>query len=277
MPELDAVAAVQTPSTVQSLLAALRALGIRRGDTVIVHSAMSKIGWVCGREMAVVRALLLAVGHTGLLVMPAHSGDNSEPSDWCNPAVPESWHALIRAQMPAYDRRNTPTRCMGRIAECFRTWPCTHRSAHPHVSWCAHGFGARWMLRGHTVARPCFGMRSPLGRMYRRNVKILLLGVGYGNCTALHLAETLYPSSPKMELGAAVRVRGHRQWARWQDVDFDSDRFVQIGEAYEAQGGAVTLGKLGAADCKVLHVRPLVDFGLRWLAAQGDALQTAEG
>ena len=119
-------------------------------------------------------------------------------------------------------------------------------------------------------------MRSPLGRMYRRNVKILLLGVGYGNCTALHLAETLHPGTPKMELGAAVRVQGRRQWVRWQDVDFDSDRFVQIGEAYEAQGGVVTLGKLGAADCKVMQVRPLVDFGLRWLQEHPSTPQTAE-
>jgi aminoglycoside 3-N-acetyltransferase len=264
--EKDTVAAVPAPVTQAMLLEGLRALGIRPGDTLIVHSAMSKIGWVCGKEETVVRALLAAVGCTGTLVMPAHSGDNSEPSDWRDPPVPDSWFAPIRENMPAYNRHLTPTRGMGRVAECFRRMPGTRRSAHPHVSWCARGLGAAWLLRGHTYRKPCFGMRSPLGRLYRRNAKILLLGVGYGNCTALHMAETLYPNTPKMDVGAAVRVRGKRRWVRWQEIDMDSDRFPQIGEAYELSGGEAITGMLGAAECKALRVRPLVDFGVEWLA-----------
>jgi len=268
MAEGDTIALVATPATEESLLYDLRALGIKRGDTLIVHSAMSKIGWVCGREPAVVGALLRAVGRTGLLVMPAHSGDNSEPSDWQNPPVPEGWFAIIREAMPAYDRRVTPTRCMGRIAECFRAWPGTRRSAHPHVSWCARGRGARWLLRGHTFNKPCFGPGSPLGRLYRRNAKVLLLGVGYDNCTALHLAEALYPGTPKIAVGAAVRVRGKRVWRSWQEIDMDSDRFPGIGAAYEAAGGEAVCGKIGAAECKVVRVRGLVDFGVEWLGTE---------
>jgi len=268
MPELDAVSAVSAPVTESGLLSGLAALGIRKGDTLIVHSSMSKIGWVCGRETAVVRALLRAVGRFGMLVMPAHSSDNSEPSDWCNPPVPESWFAAIRETMPAYDRRVTPTRCMGRIAECFRAYPGTRRSAHPHVSWCARGPGARWLLRGHVYGKPCFGMGSPLGRLYRHNAKILLLGVGYDNCTTLHLAESLYAGTPQQSAGAAVKVHSRRRWKTWQDIELNSDRFPALGEAYEQSGGEVVRGTLGAADCKVLRARPLVDFGLRWLTEQ---------
>jgi len=266
MPESETIAAVSAPVTGRQLLEGLRALGIRRGDTVICHSAMSHIGWVCGREETVVTALLRAVGPLGTLVMPAHSGDNSEPSDWGNPPVPESWFAPIRENMPAYHRRHTGTRCMGRIVECFRTWPGTRRSAHPHVSWCAHGPGAAWLLRGHTPGKPCFGPASPLGRLYHRNAKVLLLGVGYDNCTALHLAEALNPGTKEIAVGAAVHRGGRRRWLRWREKEFDSDRFPQLGEAYEQAGGTVVKGKLGAADCRVVCVRPLVDFGVRWLA-----------
>ncbi len=276
MAEKDTIAAVPKPVTGAELLSGLRALGIRRGDTVIVHSAMSKIGWVCGREAAVVGALIAAVGPSGTLVMPAHSGDNSEPSDWGNPPVPKDWFPVIRDTMPAYDRRVTPSRCMGRIAECFRTWPGTRRSAHPHVSWCARGPFARWLLRGHTYGKPCFGAGSPVGRLYRRNAKILLLGVGYDNCTALHMAEALCPRTPLTDAGAAVKTRGGRRWEAWREIEMDSDRFPQIGEAYERGGGEMVTGKLGAADCKVVRVKPLVDFGLAWLnehppEAPGDA------
>ena len=267
VPEKDTITAVATPNTEESLLAGLRALGICPGDTLIVHSSMSRIGWVCGREVAVVRALLRAVGPFGMLVMPAHSGDNSEPSEWQNPPVPEAWYETIRASMPPYDRRGTPSSFMGRIAECFRKWPGTRRSAHPHLSWCARGRGALWLLRGHTVKRPGFGLASPLGRLYRRNAKILLLGVGYDNCTALHMSETLWPGNPKTQVSAAVRTRGGRKWQSWTETELDSDRFPAIGAAYEADGGEVTLGKLGAAECRVLPVRPLVDYGVRWLEA----------
>jgi len=223
--------------------------------------------------VAVVRALIRAVGVTGLLVMPAHSGDNSEPSDWQNPPVPESWFATIRDTMPAYDRHVTPSRMMGRVAECFRTYPGTRRSAHPHVSWCARGLGAAWLLRGHRFSRPCFGMQSPIGRLYRRNAKVLLLGVGYDNCTALHLAEALDPATPKQRVSAAVRVRGKRAWQCWQEIEMDSDRFPQIGAAYELAGGEAVMGKVGNADCKVVRVKPLVNFGLTWLQAHGEAAQ----
>lgn len=265
--EKDTISMTAEPVTRQSLLAGLRALGIRPGDTLIVHSAMSKLGWVCGREATVVQALLDAVGCMGTLVMPAHSGDNSEPSDWSNPPVPESWFAPIRETMPAYRRGVTPTRSMGRVAECFRTWPGTRRSAHPHVSWCAHGPGAAWLLRGHTFSKPCFGPASPLGRLYRRDAKILLIGVGYDNCTSLHMAEALYPDTPKIKVGASVRVRGKSCWRSWKEIELNSDRFPELGRDYEQNGGESLNGKLGAADCKLLPIRPLVDYGVKWLAA----------
>ncbi len=276
MPEKDTIAAVSAPVTENSILADLRAMGVRRGETLIVHSAMSKLGWVCGREATVIRALLRAVGPFGTIVMPAHSGDNSEPSKWSNPPVPESWFAIVRDSMPGFDRRVTATRAIGQVAETFRRYPGTKRSAHPNVSWAMHGPFAAWRLRGHTAGRPCFGMKSPLGRLYRQNARTLLIGVGYGNCTSLHLAEAVSENTPQTTLGAAVKTLGGRKWKTWQDIDFDSDRFPQIGEAYEASGGVVTVGKIGAADCKLLHIAPLVDFGIKWMR-EHPATAEAEG
>ncbi len=266
MPEQDAIALSSAPVTEESILRDLRALGVQRGDTLIVHTAMSKLGWVCGREPAIVRALLRAVGPFGLLVVPTHSGDNSEPSHWQHPPVPENWFAPVRENMPAYDRRVTPSRGVGRIPECVRTYPGARRSAHPHVSWAAKGWMAAWVLRGHTWRKPCFGMASPLGRFYRRGAKTLLLGVGYDNCTSLHLAEALCPATARKTSGAAVREHGVRRWVSWEDIEFDSDRFPQIGLAYEQAGGVVTQGRIGHAECKLVPIRPLVDFGVQWLA-----------
>ncbi len=264
MSEKSTVLSPEAPDTEEQLVAGLRALGVTRGDTLIVHCAMHALGWVCGREVAVVRALLRAVGPFGTLVMPAHTGDNSEPSDWQCPPVPKAWWATIRESTPAFDR-TWPTRAMGRVAECFRQWPGVKRSAHPQVSWCARGPFARWLLRGHAFGKPCFGPASPLGRMYRRGAKALLIGVGYDHCTCLHLAETLENTAPLESVGAAVRAHGKRVWRTCAEVGLDSDRFPALGAEYERQGGPARIGKVGQADCRLLPVRELVDFGREWL------------
>ena len=262
--EQAAIAAVETPNTIESLLAQLRALGIARGDTLIVHSSMSKLGWVCGREQAVVMALMRAVGRRGTLVMPAHTSDNSDPADWQCPPVPEAWQQTIRDSWPAFDKRGTPTRGMGRIPECFRHFRGVYRSPHPQVSWCAWGRGAWRLVHKHPLT-PMLGMASPLGKLYRRNAKVLLLGVGYDHCTCMHLAETLQPNPPMEKNGTHLLAHGRSQWVTFTDVEPDSDRFPAIGVAYEAAGGAVIAGRVGAAESKVLRVQPLVDFADAWL------------
>ena len=262
--EKDAIEAAQTPATMESLLRDLRALGVKRGDTLIVHSSMSRLGWVCGREVAVIQVLRRAVGPFGRIVMPAHTGDNSDPAQWCNPPVPESWIPIIRENMPAYDRRMSPTRGIGRIAECFRRMPGVRRSAHPQVSWAACGWGASWLLHGHSFERPAFGERSPLKRMCRCNAKALLLGVGYGNCTALHMAETLWGGAPRVTVGAACKRHGRRVWLTSEEIDFDDEVFPEIGKAYEAEGGEARHGKAALAEATLVPIRPLIDFGVRW-------------
>ena len=69
-------------STVASLTADLRALGVRDGDVLMVHSSLSALGFVAGGPQAVCDALLGAVGPSGTVAMPSQSGDWSDPSDW---------------------------------------------------------------------------------------------------------------------------------------------------------------------------------------------------
>lgn len=264
MSESDAIQSIQTPNTVESLTQELCALGVDKGDTLMVHTAMSKLGWVCGGEVALIQALMAAVGEKGTLCMPTHSGALSDPAAWQFPPVPKEWVDTIRSTMPAYDPVTTPTRLMGAVPECLRRWPGALRSGHPQTSVAAYGEHAFQIVAEHPLS-PQFGDASPYGALYRLNAKILLIGVGYDRCTLLHVAETRAQKQKTERLGAPVMIGGRREWVWFTDIEVDSDRFPQLGEAYEAQGGTVCKGKLGNADCRLLPSRELLDYGVVWL------------
>lgn len=263
MKEFDVVHTTDEPITVSSLLFDLRALGIQTGDTVLVHSSLSSIGWVCGGPQAVVQALLAAVGEEGTIIMPAQSSDWSDPAEWGHPAVPTEWIDIIYREMPAFDPAVTPTRGMGRIAELFRTIPGTIRSNHPQVSFCANGKHAADLMADHPLT-PQFGSESPLGKMYELQAKVLLLGVDYSSCTSFHLAETMLSNMPTKRMGTAMIENGERMWKWFTDYVYDAEDFNALGQQYELEF-SVTQGKIGQADCKLLEMQHVILYATQWL------------
>ncbi len=263
MSEQHVVEATPTPRTVQTLSADLQLLGVKDGGVLLVHSSLKSIGWVVGGARTVIQALLDVLGPKGTLVMPAHSGSLSEPSEWENPPVPEAWWPLIRQEMPAFDAQRTPSAGMGVIAEQFRTWPGVVRSQHPCVSFCALGPQAERITANHSLEFS-LGERSPLGRLYELQAQTLLLGVNYDSNTCFHLAEYRV-RQPTSYIGHAPVIRdGERIWAAFADVDFQTEWFPAIGEAWD-RSGAVQLGWVGSAPSRLFSLPSAVDFAREWL------------
>jgi aminoglycoside 3-N-acetyltransferase len=232
---------------------------------VLVHSSAGSLGFVVGGSQAVVQALLDVLGPDGTLVVPTHTPDNTDPADWCNPPVPESWWTSIRSQAPGFERSRTPSRWMGVIAETVRTWPGAVRSDHPQVSFAAVGRHAASITGTHQLD-DALGERSPLGAVYRLDGKVLLLGCGHDSNTSLHLAEWRQTSPPRAETGASVRrPDGTSEWITWTDVTPSVDDFEQIGSAFEVAVG-LSAGLVGDADARLTRQRALVDFATAWMA-----------
>ncbi|MFC5925734.1 aminoglycoside N(3)-acetyltransferase [Micromonospora vulcania] len=253
------------PGTRRSLAAQLRLLGVRPGGTVLVHAALSPLGFVCGGPQAVVLALRDALGPDGTIVVPTHTPDNSDPAQWRNPPVPASWWPLIRAEMPGFDPAITPSHFMGAVAEMVRCWPGALRSTHPQVSFAALGPAAERVVAGHDRA-DMLGEGSPLARLYDLDADVLLLGVEHDVNTSLHLAEYRCPAPPRERLGAAVRTAdGGRAWVWWEDVRLDEADFGALGRDLEATG-AVRTGPVGTGTGRLMRQRAAVDFAVRWIA-----------
>ena len=258
MSEVKSIEIVDQPGTRQTVAVDLRRLGVDKGMTLIVHSAMSKMGWVNGGPVAVIQALMDVLTEKGTLVMPAHSSDLSDPALWQNPPVPKEWQDTIRDTMPLFDQRRTPSRQMGRIAELFRTWPGVKRSAHPQMSFAAWGRDADFVTDNHALEYS-LGDKSPLARVYDLDGTILLIGVGYDRNTSFHLAEYRVPNPLLMRTGTPWIEDERRIWKAFDDVEFNDDLFPSIGQALE-QTSSVKIGNIGAAQCRLMSQRSAVDF-----------------
>jgi aminoglycoside 3-N-acetyltransferase len=268
MGEKGAVLKSDVPITKDSLKKDFKELGMREGLTVIVHSSLQSMGWVCGGAVAVIQAIEEILTEEGTVVMPAHSSDYSEPSNWSNPPVPESWWEIIRDNMPAFDPSLTPTRGMGIIVETFRKQNNVVRSEHPQFSFAAWGKNAEYVTDNHQLSFS-LGPDSPLGKLYKLKAWILLLGVGYSRNTSIHLAEYLsdYPSKELIEQGAPVMVNGKREWITFKDLDFSSDDFEDVGKAFEKRmSHLVRKGKVGVAEARMIPQKVLVDFASEWFS-----------
>jgi len=266
MGEHDAVERTQgMPATLNSLRKDFESLGIRKGMVLLLHSSLSSLGWVCGGAVAVILALEEALGEKGTLVMPTHSGDLTDPENWKNPSVPESWKYTIRETMPPYDPDLTPTRKMGAIPETFRKQRGVLRSAHPHVSFSAWGAQAEKVIETHSLDF-CLGEQSPLARVYDLDGWVLLLGVGHECNTSLHLAEyRVSPHSRIVDNGAPLLIEGKRQWVTMKDIEIDDKNFVTIGSEFQRDTGKVRRGKIACADALFFPQRDLVDYAKKWM------------
>jgi aminoglycoside 3-N-acetyltransferase len=160
--------------TKQTLVQHLKQIGLQSGDSVLVHSSLSKIGFINGGSKTVVDALLEVLGDQGTLLFPSF------------PAVGKN--KLYLDEHPVFDIKNTPSQ-MGSITEYFRTMKGVLRSFHPTDAVCAIGPLAHYYTDTHYGQITPYTNFSPFKKLCDQHGKILMLGTHLSSCSNFHSLE----------------------------------------------------------------------------------------
>jgi aminoglycoside 3-N-acetyltransferase len=212
----------------------LRALGVREGGILLVHTSFRAVGPVEGGPLGLVDALGAALGPEGTLVMPAMS-DGEHP----------------------FDPQTTPSSGMGITAELFRTQPGVVRSTHPGGSFSARGPLAERICAPQPLEPP-HGKDSPPGRVHELGGQVLLLGVAHDASTTLHVAESI-ARVPYSIAHPCVLATGERVLIRESD---HCCRNFNLVDGWLRERGLVREGRVGNATAKLADARDIVAVAL---------------
>jgi aminoglycoside N3'-acetyltransferase len=238
----DGIQSSRTEVSRADLVGQLRALGVKPGGVLLVHTSFSAVKPVEGGPRGLIAALLDAVTERGTVVMPSWSGNDNEP----------------------FDPRSSPaSEDLGIVADLFWHVPGVLRSDHP-FAFAARGPHAVQITSGDLPLPPHI-LDSPVGRVYEFDGQILLLGVGHDANTTLHLVETIAAvpyGIPKhctvIEDGLAVRKD-------YVENDHCCRRFALAGEWLRTRG-LQSEGTVGHAAARLVRSRDVAAVALEYLA-----------
>lgn len=248
----------------------LQTLGVRAGDTLMVHVSLRAIGPVERGPSGVLEALDRAVGSNGTLLMVLGA---EIPHDWVNER-PEAERAALLVDAPPFDPATAPVfHEVGYFAEVFRRSPGTLVTNNP-----SGRFGARGRLAATLLADApwddYYGPGSPLQHLCDHGGKILRLGANLDTTTALHFAEYLAHAPEKRRVRRHYRCSSEdgtivRAVECLDDSDgivaFDGeDYFALILKDYLALGRA-RHGRIGQATAELIGAQDMVSFGANWM------------
>lgn len=240
---------VSNPITKGMLVAGLKKLGVSSNQIIEVHSSLDAFDYVIGGARTVVDALLEIAGENGTILMPSQTSDNSEPSDWQDPAIPPELYKDIRQSIPAYSVLNSDVPGMGSIVENFRHRDGVVTSSHPHVSYVAWGRYAKLLCNHQSMHFP-LAEESPAARLYELKGNVLLLGVDFDKVTCMHLAEYRCDARPIRISGASMNTSEGTEWKKYLDLDVNSEDFIKVKQIMQRKNmiKTTTLG-----GCKIMY------------------------
>ena len=229
------------------------ALGIKKDDTVLMHSSLSSLGYVEGGAKTVIDTLLSVLSE-GTLLVPCLS------------------YMTVNKENPIFDVKNTPS-CIGAISEYFRKREGVIRSLHPTHSVCGIGKNAKAILSKHLDTDTPVGANSPFSLIREYGGKVLMLGCTLRPNTSMHgVEETVTPepwyvlTKDKTEF-TLIDENGKKYVKSYRCHNFG---VTQMAQRYERLANAMDIphGKVLQADCWLIPSKEMWEIGKQKIIEQ---------
>lgn len=172
----------------------LTRIGVRSGDTLMLHSSWQPLNGFTGSPPQFCEALREHIGPNGLIIMPSFTYYNMSSAEF-----------LARGE--PMDVRRSPS-AMGLLTEVFRRGKGVVRSlspTHPLLAW---GKDAEDFIADHEKTDRPFGPASPFARLLDRNAMLLCLDVGFSSMTFMHFVEDRLQDTLPVPLYEAEAMTG---------------------------------------------------------------------
>lgn len=168
-----------------AILAALERLGVRKGDTLLVHSSLSACGRIVGGAQTIIEAIIEAVGPDGNFFVPTF-----QRSECYLNGINKRWD---HRPSDSRDRASEAVRWVGTLPlEFMRLYPDAPRGVHLSHSWAGWGKRAAEVLSRQAEDEPPFSDNSCPLVVKDLGGKILLFGSPVGHTSFVHCFETHY-------------------------------------------------------------------------------------
>lgn len=209
-------------------------LGVQPGGVLLVHTSFSKVGPVEGGPIGLIRALNIALGPGGTLVMPSMSYEDDLP----------------------FDKTKSHCAQLGVTADTFWRLPGVLRSDSNHA-FAAVGPVAERILAPHPIDIP-HGLNSPVGRVYELDGQVLLLGVDHGSNTTIHLGESMAGVRYRRDKYLTILKDGQPTRFEYREIDHCCRNFVLV-DGWLDERGLQRRGKVGNAEARLIRSQDIVE------------------
>lgn len=216
----------------------LRALGVRPGGVLLVHTSIRAVRPIEGGPLGLIDALRSALGSEGTLVMPSWTGDDEVPFD--------------PASTPAAED-------LGATADLFWRQPGVVRSDHLQA-FAAIGPRAEAIVKT-PLPLPPHVPDSPVGRVHDFDGEVLLLGVGHDADTSLHLAELMAGVPYGIPRHCMVMQDGKHLRIDYVENDHCCQRFA-LADDWLRVRGLQAEGPVGHGTARLARARDIVGLAV---------------
>ena len=250
-----------------AILSALANVGVRKGDTLLVHSSLSACGHIVGGAQTIIEALMEAVGPDGNFFVPTF-----QRSECYLNGINKRWD---HRPSDCRDRASEAVRWVGALSLAFlRLYPEAPRGVHISHSWAGWGPRAVEVLSRQAEDEPPFSDNSCPMVVKGMGGKILHFGSPIGHTSFVHCFETHYDLPG---LGPSYYdVRRADGSITWKFVPkglpgprefYSKDERARFFREAVAQGLEIRRETLGVGELKFLDCRQFWDIGSRLVTA----------